>query len=122
MAALVAVCTLLLAALVVWVVSGPLRRAGATGGRDGDASARGGAVAGGPPSPPGAVSPEEASRRAELESAREVKYREIRDAELDYRTGKLSEHDYRAIDAELREQALALLDEIELREDEREGP
>ncbi len=48
--------------------------------------------------------------------SREITYREIRDAELDYRTGKLSEHDYRAIDAELRAQALALLDEIERRE------
>ena len=32
-------------------------------------------------------------RRAELEAAREAKYREIRDAELDYRTGKLSDDD-----------------------------
>ena len=31
------------------------------------------------------------AERAELEAAREAKYREIRDAELDYRTGKLSE-------------------------------
>ena len=35
--------------------------------------------------------------RDELESwAREAKYREIRDAELDYRTGKLSREDYEA--------------------------
>ena len=32
----------------------------------------------------------------ELEVARDAKYREIRDAELDYRTGKLSEADWRA--------------------------
>ena len=42
------------------------------------------------------------AERAELEAAREAKYREIRDAELDYRTGKLSEADWRALDRELR--------------------
>ena len=31
---------------------------------------------------------------AELEAARDAKYREIRDAELDLRTGKLSDEDY----------------------------
>ena len=31
----------------------------------------------------------DAADRAELEAAKEAKYREIRDAELDYRTGKL---------------------------------
>ena len=31
-----------------------------------------------------------APRRADLEAAKEAKYREIRDAELDYRTGKLA--------------------------------
>ena len=39
-----------------------------------------------------AVSAEE-SERAELEAVRDAKYGEIRDAELDYRTGKLSEAD-----------------------------
>ncbi len=32
-----------------------------------------------------------AMRRAELDAAREAKYREIRDTELDWRTGKLSD-------------------------------
>ena len=32
---------------------------------------------------------------ADLEAAKEAKYREIRDAELDQRTGKLSEEDHR---------------------------
>ena len=50
---------------------------------------------------------------SELEAARETKYREIRDAELDYRTGKLSERDYRELDAELRAEALAILDALE---------
>ena len=35
---------------------------------------------------------------AELEAAREAKYREIRDAELDHQTGKLSDADFEAID------------------------
>jgi ribosomal protein S18 acetylase RimI-like enzyme len=46
---------------------------------------------------------------AALEAAKEAKYREIRDAELDYRTGKLSEGDWRALDASLRAEALELL-------------
>jgi hypothetical protein len=46
---------------------------------------------------------------AELEAAREAKYREIRDAELDYRTGKLSDADWKAIDGALRAQAVEIL-------------
>jgi hypothetical protein len=47
--------------------------------------------------------------RAELEAAKEARYREIREAELDYRTGKLSREDWRALDAELRAEAIELL-------------
>ena len=57
----------------------------------------------------------EAADHAELEAARDAKYREIRDAELDYRTGKLSERDWRALDRGLRAEAveiLRLLDEL----------
>jgi hypothetical protein len=50
---------------------------------------------------------------AELEAARETKYREIRDAELDLRTGKLSREDYEAIDSGLRAEALEILDRLE---------
>jgi cytochrome c-type biogenesis protein CcmF len=50
---------------------------------------------------------------AELEAARESKYRELRDLELDYRTGKLSDEDYHATDATLRTEALAILDRLE---------
>ena len=46
---------------------------------------------------------------AELESAREAKYREIRDAELDHRTGKLSDEDYAAVDSSLRAEAVEIL-------------
>jgi hypothetical protein len=49
------------------------------------------------------------SERAELEAAKEARYREIREAELDYRTGKLSREDWRALDAELRAEAIELL-------------
>ena len=58
----------------------------------------------------------QAARIAELEAAREAKYREIRDAELDLRTGKLSEDDYGAIDRTLRAEAIEImraLDELQ---------
>jgi flagellar biosynthesis/type III secretory pathway M-ring protein FliF/YscJ len=71
-------------AIIVLVVSGPLRsrRADEAG---------------------------ESAERAELEAARDAKYREIRDAELDYRTGKLSEADWRALDRGLRAEAVEIL-------------
>jgi hypothetical protein len=50
---------------------------------------------------------------AELEAARDAKYREIRDAELDHRTGKLSDLDYEAIDRTLRAQAIEILRAID---------
>jgi hypothetical protein len=50
---------------------------------------------------------------ADLEAAKEAKYREIRDAELDARTGKLSDEDHGALDAELRAEAIALLKRID---------
>jgi hypothetical protein len=46
---------------------------------------------------------------ADLEAAKEAKYREIRDAELDWRTGKLSEEDWKATDRALRTEAVELL-------------
>jgi hypothetical protein len=72
--------------LVVLLVSAPLR-----GGHSARAEER-----------------DEASR-ADLEAAREAKYREIRDTELDYRTGKLSDADWRRIDRELRAEAIDIL-------------
>jgi hypothetical protein len=76
---------IVLLGVVVWLVSGPLRAGGA------------------------AVEEAEVTRRDDLEAAKEAKYREIRDAELDYRTGKLSEEDWRALDRELRGEAMDLL-------------
>jgi hypothetical protein len=75
---------IVLLGVVVWLVSGPLRTAPA-------------------------VEEAEAARRDDLEAAKEAKYREIRDAELDYRTGKLSEEDWRALDRDLRAEAIDLL-------------
>ena len=50
---------------------------------------------------------------AALEAARDAKYREIRDAELDYRTGKLSEEDWRALDEQLRGEAVEILQRLD---------
>ena len=55
----------------------------------------------------------EDERRASLEAAKEAKYREIRDAELDHRMGKMSEADWRATDRELRAQAIEILRQID---------
>jgi hypothetical protein len=82
---LAALLVIALLGLVVWLVSAPLR-AGATAAEDADAA-----------------------RREDLEAAKEAKYREIRDAELDFRTGKLSEADWRALDRDLRAEAMELL-------------
>lgn len=79
----VIVLVVLLIAVVVWVVGGPLRRRGQ----------------------PYSVGQE----REELEAAREVKYRELRDLELDYQTGKLSDEDYAALDRTLRAEAIEIL-------------
>jgi hypothetical protein len=75
-------------AVVVWVVSAPLRN----------------------PEDPDLVS---AGDRAGLEAAKEAKYREIRDAEIDWRTGKLSEEDYREQDRRLRAEAVEILRELD---------
>ena len=54
-----------------------------------------------------------AELEAELEASREAKYREIRDAELDFRTGKLSEPDYRSLEAGLRAEAAEILRQLD---------
>jgi hypothetical protein len=91
---------LVLLAVVVLVVGAPLRAA-ARGRRDPLARA---------PARAGSSSDLE---REELEAAREAKYREIRDAELDFRTGKLSREDYEAIDRALRAEAIEILNRLE---------
>lgn len=55
----------------------------------------------------------EDSGLAELEAAREAKYRELRDADLDHRTGKLSDADYAELDRALRGEAIDILRDID---------
>ena len=55
----------------------------------------------------------QAAELAELEAARDAKYREIRDAELDHRTGKLSDADFETLDRALRAEAIEILDALE---------
>ena len=62
---------------------------------------------------PGQAERRDAARRAELEAAKEAKYREIRDAEMDHRMGKLSDQDWRATDRELRGEAVEILRELD---------
>jgi hypothetical protein len=81
---------LVVVAVVAWLLMAPLRR--------GVADRRAG---------------EESAERAELEALKEAKYREIRDAELDHRTGKLSDADWRALDRQLRGEAVELLRRID---------
>jgi hypothetical protein len=55
----------------------------------------------------------ESVTREELEAAKEAKYREIRDAQLDFEMGKLSRDDHRAVDRELRAEAIEILKRID---------
>jgi cytochrome c-type biogenesis protein CcmF len=62
-----------------------------------------------------AIWPARAARRrpavgTDLEAQKEAKYREIRDAELDHAAGKLSDEDFALLDAELRREAVEILD------------
>jgi hypothetical protein len=52
---------------------------------------------------------EAADEVAELVARKEAKYREIRDAEMDLRTGKLSAEDHRVLDRQLRAEAVVIL-------------
>jgi len=55
---------------------------------------------------------------ADLEARKQAKYREIRDAEADHASGKLTDDDFRRLDRELRAEAIAILKRI----DQLEGP
>jgi hypothetical protein len=46
----------------------------------------------------------------DLDALKEAKYREIRDAELDHAAGKLSDEDFALLDAELRSEAVEILE------------
>jgi predicted Holliday junction resolvase-like endonuclease len=86
---LIAIIALALLVVVILVISAPLRAVR----RPQDAK------------------PEEV--HVELEVARDAKYREIRDAQLDYSTGKLSQEDFAATDSALRAEAVEILDRLE---------
>jgi cytochrome c-type biogenesis protein CcmF len=51
--------------------------------------------------------------RTEADAQKEAKYREIRDAQLDHAAGKLSDEDFAVLDAELRREAVEILDRVE---------
>jgi hypothetical protein len=53
------------------------------------------------------------AERAELEARKEAKYREIRDAEADRASGKLSDEDFGRINRELRAEAIEILKRID---------
>jgi hypothetical protein len=55
----------------------------------------------------------EETRLGELRAAKEAKYREIRDAELDHQMGKLSREDWRSVDRDLRGEAIEILRELD---------
>jgi type II secretory pathway component PulM len=50
---------------------------------------------------------------ADLQAARDAKYQEIRDAEMDMRTDKLSDEDYASIDRTLRAEAIEILHRLD---------
>jgi len=56
---------------------------------------------------------------SEKEARKQAKYREIRDAELDHAAGKLDDEDFRLLDAELRREAVEILDEADGRRPEK---
>ena len=59
------------------------------------------------------VRDESADRLEELEARKQAKYREIRDAEMDWKTGKLSDDDHRDLDRQLRAEAMEVLRRID---------
>jgi type II secretory pathway component PulM len=62
---------------------------------------------------PEAMEREASARVRDLEAAREAKYQEIRDAELDARLGKLSPEDHEVLDRQLRAEAIEILRELD---------
>ncbi|HEX3874951.1 MAG TPA: hypothetical protein VHW26_12440 [Solirubrobacteraceae bacterium] len=73
---------------VVWIVGRPLREAVATKEARDDG-------------------------RAALEAARDAKYREIIDTDMDHRTGKLSDADFHALDRQRRLEAVEILRKLD---------
>ncbi len=88
---LVVLAILAILSVVVWMVGAPLRAG------------------------PADEQSAEAAALEQLEAEKATKYREIRDAEMDHRTGKLDEADWRAVDRQLRAEAVVILREIDRR-------
>jgi hypothetical protein len=84
------VLALVIVALVAWFVTAPLR----------DRS----------PSEPEDPA---VAELADLEARKRAKYRQIRDAETDRASGKLTEEDYQRLDRELRAEAIEILKKID---------
>ena len=78
--------------LVAWFVTEPLR---------------------GRPSAESDESTEREAELADLEARKEAKYRQIRDAEADHASGKLSDEDFKRLDRELRGEAVAILKKLD---------
>lgn len=85
---LVAVVVIAVVGAVIWFVGAPLRAGAAAV----DVAER-----------------DQQARRDALDAAKEAKYREIRETELDFRTGKLSEEEWTAQDRRLRAEAVEIL-------------
>jgi hypothetical protein len=76
--------------LVAWFVTAPLRN-----------------------HPPGQPEDPTAAELADLEARKRSKYQQIRDAEADHASGKLSDDDFARLDAELRAEAVEILKKID---------
>jgi hypothetical protein len=53
------------------------------------------------------------AERAELEDAKQAKYREIKDAELEFKAGRMTEDQWHTTDQELRREAMLILAKID---------
>ena len=65
----------------------------------------------------GSAGGRETAELTALEAAKAAKLGEIRDAELDFQVGKLSADDYRALDRQLRGEAVELLHRLDAARD-----
>jgi hypothetical protein len=77
--------------LVAWFVTAPLRGSETEHGEEDSAAAE----------------------LADLQARKEAKYRQIRDAEADHVSGKLSDEDYKRLDRELRGEAVEILKKLD---------
>lgn len=89
---MVYVIVLVILVAVVFVITAPLRHGAAAANAEAERQ-----------------NPDVSSEVLELEAERDAKYREIRDAELDHQTAKLSDEDFQAVDSTLRAEAIDIL-------------